>query len=243
MPAGPSSPNPHRETDRANRPLTNSTSRSIPFGPTPSRPEKSAPLLDPALPRLCNTGRIAHSLTSSPSRSLTMRRASTTLLMAACGLASLATSLGHPALVAQDVAPLPAGVQAAWDLETAYRETTPTRERICINGLWRWQPADDKHRRGARDRLGLLQGPRLLAGHHRLHAEGLPDGLRPSELEGRAAGRRHRGLVPARDHHARRTGPAAASRSHAEYLNSFADGLRGRHAGRARSASRPARST
>jgi hypothetical protein len=23
----------------------------------------------------------------------------------------------------------------------AYRETTPTRERVCINGLWRWQPA------------------------------------------------------------------------------------------------------
>jgi hypothetical protein len=36
---------------------------------------------------------------------------------------------------------LPSGVRAAWNLEKAYRETTPTRERICINGLWRWQPA------------------------------------------------------------------------------------------------------
>ncbi len=38
-------------------------------------------------------------------------------------------------------APLPAGVKAVWDLEAAYHETTPTRERICLNGLWRWQPA------------------------------------------------------------------------------------------------------
>jgi hypothetical protein len=37
-------------------------------------------------------------------------------------------------------APLSNGVNAAWGLEKAYRETTPTRERICINGLWRWQP-------------------------------------------------------------------------------------------------------
>ena len=36
---------------------------------------------------------------------------------------------------------LPGGVRAIWDLDKAYHETTPTRERICINGLWRWQPA------------------------------------------------------------------------------------------------------
>jgi len=39
--------------------------------------------------------------------------------------------------------PLPEGVRAAWDLDKAYRETTPTRERISINGLWRWQPAEN----------------------------------------------------------------------------------------------------
>ena len=38
---------------------------------------------------------------------------------------------------------LPDGVRAVWDLEKAYRETTGTRERVCINGLWRWQPAGD----------------------------------------------------------------------------------------------------
>ncbi len=37
--------------------------------------------------------------------------------------------------------PLPGGAQAVWDLEKASRETTPTRQRICLNGLWRWQPA------------------------------------------------------------------------------------------------------
>ena len=40
-----------------------------------------------------------------------------------------------------EVAPLPPGVRAVWDLDRAFREATPTRERICINGLWRWQPA------------------------------------------------------------------------------------------------------
>jgi beta-galactosidase len=39
---------------------------------------------------------------------------------------------------------LPPGVRAVWDLGKAYHETTPTRERICINGLWRWQPAEAK---------------------------------------------------------------------------------------------------
>ncbi len=41
-----------------------------------------------------------------------------------------------------DDAPLPDGVRAVWDLKLAEREATPTRERICINGLWRWQPAE-----------------------------------------------------------------------------------------------------
>ena len=46
---------------------------------------------------------------------------------------------------AQDssIVPLPPGVKAVWDQAQAYRETTPTRERLCINGLWRWQPAAD----------------------------------------------------------------------------------------------------
>jgi beta-galactosidase len=38
-------------------------------------------------------------------------------------------------------APLPPGVKTVWDLDKAFREKTPTHERICINELWRWQPA------------------------------------------------------------------------------------------------------
>jgi beta-galactosidase len=44
---------------------------------------------------------------------------------------------------AQTAISLPAGVKAVWDMAKAYRETTPTRARICVNGLWRWQPAGE----------------------------------------------------------------------------------------------------
>jgi hypothetical protein len=39
-------------------------------------------------------------------------------------------------------AELPVGVPVVWDLDKAAREATPTSERVCINGLWRWQPGD-----------------------------------------------------------------------------------------------------
>jgi beta-galactosidase len=41
---------------------------------------------------------------------------------------------------------LPAGVRAVWDAAKGFQESTPTRERLCINGLWRWQPASDNAR-------------------------------------------------------------------------------------------------
>jgi hypothetical protein len=34
-------------------------------------------------------------------------------------------------------------MRAVWDLSKAYQEATPTRGRVCINGLWRWQPAKE----------------------------------------------------------------------------------------------------
>ncbi|MCC7376039.1 MAG: hypothetical protein IT581_15380 [Verrucomicrobiales bacterium] len=37
--------------------------------------------------------------------------------------------------------PLPQGVKAEWDSRLAFRESTPTRELVCLNGLWQWQPA------------------------------------------------------------------------------------------------------
>ncbi len=56
---------------------------------------------------------------------------------------ALSTTL--PSFGADDSAvALPSGVKAVWDVSQAHRETTPTRERICLNGLWQWQPAATK---------------------------------------------------------------------------------------------------
>ncbi|MCB1128654.1 MAG: hypothetical protein KDM81_19315, partial [Verrucomicrobiae bacterium] len=51
---------------------------------------------------------------------------------------TLATAQGTPR-----VAVLPAGVRAEWDAAKAFRQSTPSRERICLNGLWQWQPAGE----------------------------------------------------------------------------------------------------
>ena len=55
--------------------------------------------------------------------------------------------------------PLPKGVEAVWDLDKAHHETTPTCERISINGLWRWQPADAKSDRVPGDDWGYFEVP------------------------------------------------------------------------------------
>lgn len=73
---------------------------------------------------------------------MTLRRDN--LSRARMGLAALCGILlaGAPEVNADEIATeLPAGVKAVWDLERARHESTPTRERFCINGLWRWQPA------------------------------------------------------------------------------------------------------
>jgi len=56
-------------------------------------------------------------------------------------------------------APLPKGVKAVWDLGKAYREATPTRERICINGLWQWQPGDADAREVPSGNWGYFKVP------------------------------------------------------------------------------------
>ncbi|MCK4374368.1 MAG: hypothetical protein KAX19_03530, partial [Candidatus Brocadiae bacterium] len=65
-------------------------------------------------------------------------------MAATCVLAALACGLLRQAAAQEDAdTVLPEGVKAVWDLGKAFRQATPTRERICINGLWRWQPAGD----------------------------------------------------------------------------------------------------
>ncbi len=56
-------------------------------------------------------------------------------------------------------AELPSGVKAVWDLSKAYHATTPTRERICINGLWKWQPALQKSNEPPRENWGYFKVP------------------------------------------------------------------------------------
>jgi hypothetical protein len=61
--------------------------------------------------------------------------------------------------VAQSAVALPAGVKAVWDLGKAYRESTPTREQICINGLWYWQPAEAGSDRVPAENWGYFKVP------------------------------------------------------------------------------------
>jgi hypothetical protein len=52
-------------------------------------------------------------------------------------------SAGPSLWAAPSEAFLPAGAKVVWDLDKAHREKTSTRERVCLNGLWRWQPAKE----------------------------------------------------------------------------------------------------
>ncbi len=61
-------------------------------------------------------------------------------------------------------AALPAGVKAVWDLDKAFREKSPTRERVCLNGLWRWQPGAIGQTAVPARHLGLFQGSWRMAG-------------------------------------------------------------------------------
>jgi hypothetical protein len=54
---------------------------------------------------------------------------------------------------------LPVGVKAVWDLGKAFHESTPTRARICINGLWRWQPAEKTSEQVPADNWGYFKVP------------------------------------------------------------------------------------
>lgn len=75
------------------------------------------------------------------------------------GAILLAAGMTRTVCSAQTDAPLPPGAEAVWDLDKAHHETTPTRQRICINGLWRWQPADPKSGLAPPDDWGYFKVP------------------------------------------------------------------------------------
>lgn len=70
----------------------------------------------------------------------------------------LTVLLSALAACAQD-APLPAGVRPVWDLNLADRRSTATREQVCINGLWRWQPAGDEAKAVPSGQWGFYKVP------------------------------------------------------------------------------------
>jgi hypothetical protein len=68
--------------------------------------------------------------------------------------------LSNPHLYANDIAvELPERMRVVWDGAKAYHEKTTTRERICLNGLWRWQPASAKSDQVPVDHWGYFKVP------------------------------------------------------------------------------------
>lgn len=59
----------------------------------------------------------------------------------------------------QSTTGLPEGIEAVWDIDKAYREKTNTRERICINGLWQWQPIESRTEKVPEESWGYLKVP------------------------------------------------------------------------------------
>jgi len=54
---------------------------------------------------------------------------------------------------------LPPEVKVVWDLEKAWQQTTATRQRVCINGLWRWRPGDGADRQPPAGGWGYFKIP------------------------------------------------------------------------------------
>ncbi|MDO8538904.1 MAG: glycoside hydrolase family 2 TIM barrel-domain containing protein [Opitutaceae bacterium] len=79
--------------------------------------------------------------------------------LAAVAIFSFSAGVRAARAQADGAVALPSGVRATWDLGSAYHETTPTRERICINGLWRWQPAAANARDVPVSRWGYFKVP------------------------------------------------------------------------------------
>ncbi|NLW51426.1 MAG: hypothetical protein GXY85_11395 [Candidatus Brocadiaceae bacterium] len=72
-------------------------------------------------------------------------------------LVSAVLAFGVPGLAAAQ-AELPQG-EAAWTLEGAHREATPTREHVSLGGLWQWQPAGEALDTVPTDGWGYLRVP------------------------------------------------------------------------------------
>jgi beta-galactosidase len=74
-------------------------------------------------------------------------------------LGGLASAEGAPPPI------LPTGVKAVWDVDRAHREKTATRERVCLNGLWRWQPGQQAADAVPDDGWGYFKVPAFWPGN------------------------------------------------------------------------------
>ena len=119
-------------------------------------------------------------------------------------------------------APLPSGVRVVWDLGKAHREKTATRERVCLNGLWRWQPAKEVANAVPAEGWGYFKVPGCWPGitdYMQKDCQTLYPHPNWKDVDLR---RTYGGLVPARD----RPSPSGWAGRRialcAEYVNSFA---------------------
>jgi hypothetical protein len=118
-------------------------------------------------------------------------------------------------------ATLPKGVQAVWDLDKAHRDRTATRERVCLNGLWRWQPGSETAVSVPEDGWGYFKVPGFWPGNTSYIQEDCQT-LHPhpqwkdANLRGTTAAWYQREVTVPREWNGRRIALEA------EYVNSFA---------------------
>src|SRR6185369_8105792 len=90
----------------------------------------------------------------------TCRRSTSLRVLAVLMVGPLFVTVTTPGPCAEPSAVvLPSGVEAVWDMGKAYHESTATRERICLNGLWQWQPAESNARHVPEDKWGYFKVP------------------------------------------------------------------------------------
>jgi beta-galactosidase len=115
---------------------------------------------------------------------------------------------------------LPDGVQAVWDLDKAYRAATPTRERVCINGLWQWQPAENTADVVPTDGWGYLRVPESWPGGRRGGSDS--EAFFPNPAWGQLNTRSLTAAWQQREITVPREWSGRRIRLHAEYINSYA---------------------
>jgi beta-galactosidase/beta-glucuronidase len=116
---------------------------------------------------------------------------------------------------------LPSDFKVNWDLEKAYRETTPTRECVCLNGMWRWQPKREGANSVPTDGWGHFKVPGLWPGNSNYEMEDCqtlysPVSLREADLRALSAAWYQREITIPEQWAKRRISMTA------EYVNSFA---------------------